>query len=347
MAPRSGSAGRRRREPSHIQPRTITAASFPAPLVPTPERTRRRRSVPPRAWSAADDAVLRKHYARDGARHCADRLGRSKGSVNARAEQLGLRSMLQRPWAPKEEALLRMRYPRVSPAELARVLRRSLASVRGKLFQMGLTGAKPAGWTPDEIAYLRSHYGRVSNPELAAELGRSTEAVGLKAGRLGLRRPLTRLDEESRRAILRGLGRDPYTELARDHGVSVTTVQTLAHAHGYRARPTSRPWRAEEDAELRRWFPTETNVQLAERLTRTPAAIAQRATALGLVRERPAPRKHVLPLRRWSPADEALLRELHGRVSHREIAERLGRTPHAVASRAHRLGLGRSGAKRR
>lgn len=245
----------------------------------------RRTRVP---WTPEDEEFLRKHYAHKGAVFCARSLGRTKASVNRRAEHLGVRSKLRRDWTPKEDAMLRLRYAKLTAPHLAKIMKRTEESIRGRVRKLGLSEPDSLPWTDDEITYLRKHYGRLTSVELSAEMGRTTDAVELKAGRLGLSRPKKRLTSAQKRYIVANLGKLEMTTLARKLNVSIRAIQGVAAKNGFRARPTSRAWTTADDEQLRELFPLLTNSEIAERLERTLLAVATRARSLGMFR---VPRK--------------------------------------------------------
>ena len=89
-------------------------------------------------------------------------------------------------------------------------------------------------------------------------------------------------------------------------------------------------WRPQDDQTVIRLYPM-LGMQLAEQMPwRTPGAIKQRASRLGVaVRKR----------RRWTPDDDAQLSALYASTSATDIAAIIGRTPDAVLERARQLGV--------
>lgn len=235
-------------------------------------------------WTDEDIKFLRRHYGTKGAVFCAKELGRTKSSVNHRAELIGLRSKRLRAWTPKEDATLRLRYPKVTATRLAEIMNRSEQSVRHRLRKLGLTEAESLPWTDAEILYLRQHYGTLKSAELAVELGRTIDAVELKAGRLGLSRRITLLTPEQSKYVATQLGKKEYTALARELRVPIHAIERAAKENNYRARPTSREWTKADDEQLHKLFPLMTNKEIAERLDRTLLAVTIRARSLGMFR---------------------------------------------------------------
>jgi hypothetical protein len=349
MVQRIDADARPHRKGSHpSEPRLIRGSSFPEPATPAvPKRSGKRGTARngtagsatqparvKRVWADDEDRYLRKHYPRGGTSACAKHLGRTEEAVKKRVHLLGIRSKRGRLWTAKEDLILRRQYPKVPAARLATMLKRSYMSIRMRLLTLGLTSEGSESWTNDELAYLRAHAGTASHAVLAAEMGRTKNAVQLMISRMGLRSAPPPLDARTTRAIVRSLGKKSQPDIARELGVSVHQVYGLARKQGYIERPTSRPWTADDEAELRRLFPTMTNAELARELDRTLESIMVRSRSLGLYRKGPAR----FPRKRWTREEERLLIRLWKKYPRGEIARRLGRTPDAVGLRAKSLG---------
>lgn len=93
------------------------------------------------------------------------------------------------------------------------------------------------------------------------------------------------------------------------------------------------PWSKDDERRLRRMWSRVAPLLIAHRLGRSPVAVVEKASQLGLG---PNP----LTRRKWSEEDRALLRKLWGRRDLLTIARRLGRTPEAVTAMARRQRLG-------
>jgi DNA-binding CsgD family transcriptional regulator len=332
----------RKTEREAPEPAVIRQFHWPA-STPRQQGTKQvRKSTTRKSWTKEEDALLKKHYSKQGSKYTAELLGRSITSVQHRALKLGVPGFGIRPWTSKEEHYLRKYYGKLTALEICRILRRSEQSVRGHIHQLGLGSYRPVAWTKDEVEYLRKHYGRVKVSVLAAELGRTPDAVELKAGKLGLRKKLVKLTDRQVRWIVKNLGKISYDNMARELGVSSTTIMKIAAQNGYRPRPNIRSWTPEEDAYLRENYGTKTRREIADALDRTIPLVGWRAAKLGLTREF----RNMDKARPWTRGDDALLRKLFGELTYEEIARRLDRTRAAVVGRAVRLGLSKRGAKK-
>lgn len=107
------------------------------------------------------------------------------------------------------------------------------------------------------------------------------------------------------------------------------------------ARPQAKSpdWSADEDDRLRDAYANGERIDLvAEELGRTHGAARSRADKIGLGGTHPAHGGWCTdPV--WSEADDALLRDLYGKIDTDEVASRIGRSKRAIFSRAHLLGL--------
>ena len=105
---------------------------------------------------------------------------------------------------------------------------------------------------------------------------------------------------------------------------------------------SARPWTPGEDALLRGNAAVVGRAELARRLGRSVAAVQGRIVRLGTGRRVPdaaLARKRPAPCRRWTPEEEARLREFAGTMPLAELARSLGRTPSAACDRAGSLGF--------
>lgn len=90
-------------------------------------------------------------------------------------------------------------------------------------------------------------------------------------------------------------------------------------------------WTPEEDRYIREHWESQSDVELAEHLGRSPGAVANARRRLRI--------GHQVP---WTPEDEEYLADKWGTLSIPGIAKHLGRTVNAVKVRVARLGLGPS-----
>lgn len=121
------------------------------------------------AWTAADDRLIRDHYAKRDAVWCSRRIGRTISACRVRAGKLGVAKSAKQPdtspwraWRPETH-----KKPRAGKSEKS-------------------GGARKA-WTESDFQYLKDNYVARGAAECSAALGRSVQAVRLTAMKLGLR----------------------------------------------------------------------------------------------------------------------------------------------------------------
>jgi hypothetical protein len=196
-------------------------------------------------------------------------------------------------------------------------------------------------WTsPDDAQLARLYRAGVAVVEIAAQLDRSEDAVNARRRQLALparRAQAAWSDRED--AILAAASRAglPAWVVAERIGRPVGQIRWRRRALGLSAAP-ARGYSAGDDAAIRAAYTSSADLQeLAARLGRSTGALRLRAAKLGLHRSDPRPR--------WSHGEDAALRDGYDSgLSCREIARELpGRTPAAVAARAHMLGLATHG----
>ncbi len=107
--------------------------------------------LPFRAWTAAEDALLRDLYPRFPVAEVADRLGRTVQSLRKRAQALHIQTWHL--WTEADRERLREMYGRVPCRQIARDLRRTPLAVKQQAMKLGLDAGRL--YTPDEIALVR------------------------------------------------------------------------------------------------------------------------------------------------------------------------------------------------
>jgi len=301
-----------------------------------------------RRWSKHEDAALARLYGNGVAvREIAERLGRTVDAVNARRVHLEIRSRRARAsWSEREDVVLAAATRAGLPAwVLAERLGRPLGQIRWRRRALGLAApaARPYSAADDEAIRLVFRDDR-NVQELAARLGRSPEALRLRAVKLGAYRPARRRRWSA--------GEDAAVRDGYDSGLSCaeiarelpgrTPAAVTARARKLGLATHARRWTTLDDERLRRLAGGHPVEELARRLARTPDALRQRASKLGL-----APLAGGAPPRagaRWTAAEDELLR-LHAGLNPGVLGPLLGRSDRAVTIRLSKLGL-RAGRER-
>ena len=210
-------------------------------------------------------------------------------------------------WNVQELERLRQLLPRRGVAGTALLLRRTPEAVRRKALAMLRVPARRGAWSDGDDALLREAWGAVELRLLAPMLGRSQTEVRRRAAEL---------------------------------------------ATGLR----SGPWQRGELQALKEFYGTRDDGDLEVCLQRPRAEIDAMARSLCLAKDKrflaqahePGPvsgaRSPRQRMPRWSPADEARLRELYADHDNLTVARALGRTVASIANKANLLGLRKSAA---
>lgn len=294
-----------------------------------------------RRWTSVEDAQLRELYGAGipvGA--IAGRLGRSGDAIVARRNLLGIAPRrVSRPWSVLEDRLLRSAFEAGVPASaLGPRLGRSVDQVRARRRQLGLHRFTARRYSPAENALLREAWaaGRPID-QLAHHLGRSPDAVRVHADTLGLHRPTRRRRwTATEDAALR----DGYADGQSCQHIATGLPGRTAGAVAARARKLglatyARGWTEADDARLRQLVAQRSPAEIAWPLGRTPEAVRRRLRTLGLAT---FPGPTLRAGARWTPEEDDVLR-LHAGLNPGVLAQRLGRSDHAVVARLRRLGL--------
>lgn len=293
-----------------------------------------------RRWTAAEIRTVKKHYGRMPSGELARLLGRPRRAMTAKAHDLGL-TVVALPWSAEEIRQLRKLYGTMSAAEIGRRLGRSDNAVMDRARSLGLAKTvKPV--TKAMVRTIMKNIGRVAVTEIVAELGigayrikEIAAAHGYQATGQWWKKQWTAREDaflKKHRADMR------VVDMAQHLGCTRAMVENRIRALGLpRKREPARrdrEWSQSDSARLRKWYRTLNDKELAARLERTAADVQRHIKALGL--RRPDARTAV---RRWTAAEESLLRNLWASKRCEDIALRLGRSVGGTKDRANRLGL--------
>lgn len=200
-----------------------------------------------RAWTPAEDAVLRVRYEREGAAAMAQALGRTLGSVHHRTRALGLYT--HRRWTAKDDAQLEMLWGETSLAWLARKIGRTVFATYKRAQDIGLPLGLPDG--DEYITTAISRTGYHGGP-LRRILKWAGVDIRLAMSRpCGARRHFHIVDaDEVNDAIARWLKTETLQGAARRHGIDRNTLAGWLEASGLPLPPKpdgKRHWRIPSD----------------------------------------------------------------------------------------------------
>lgn len=307
------SADRPKPDMHHLFQRALGQRTYPREHI-TPRDLPRRR-----AWTSAEDDILRQSYAaRRTARSVCEELGRSLASVQRRLSRIiidrihrgpkqcggGERKSKSRTWTTEEDRqLVEMWRQGLADGSIAERLSsgRSSISVQRRRQLLGLFGYKTRGatavWTAANEEELR---------RICADETLDNEEIGKRLS------PPRSADAVDRRKVTLGLG-----------------------------RPAARPWDASEEKELHELAKRGLSVsEITEMLSteRTYGGIITKLQALGL--RQPTEREYRHKPQSWLDEDISKLRSLRDSgVSCKAIAKVMGRGESAIRNKLRRLQL--------
>lgn len=141
-------------------------------------------------WTKQEEELLRQRYSSgtgDYVTEIADRLGRTRNAVFARAKKLKLYVHPVKIWTKAEEQFLKKNYRTMTRSEIGKRLGRSTSSVVRKLHAgLGLSTGSKHRWTAKEVLLVKRLYGKIRNAELAHRLGLTKNSIQACARKYGV-----------------------------------------------------------------------------------------------------------------------------------------------------------------
>ncbi len=235
-----------------------------------------------------------------------------------------------RPWTKQEEGYIRRHYQTEGAGPVAAALGRSSQAVNDRAKLLGIRSARSRPWTDGELRYLARNYPRRSAEQIAKTLGRSLSSVRGQIHLQGLgSEPYERWRAEEIELLKHEYGRMRISELARSLGRSPYAVQLKAGKLGLQrkvrhAGPKESAWIIARLGQV-------ALDEMARQLGIPSSAVRKIAREHGY-----SPKAHQ---RRWTHAEDQLIRKQYRRMTAAEIAAALGRSPDMVSWRTRKLGL--------
>ena len=196
-----------------------------------------------RKWSAEETEFVRKYYPQKGGGYVAEKIGRTRTSVNALTVRLGIRRSNFRKWKEWEVHYLQRHYGAKPIDSIARTLRRTVSALQLKAGELRITTPPPARYSQQEKDIIRELYesGSATVSEIAQRLGRPASAIRTRIGRWGLRSPLFWTKEEWN-YVKKHYRTMSVEEIGRVLGRSAHAVTHYATRHGLKkAKRNSSP----------------------------------------------------------------------------------------------------------
>lgn len=222
------------------------------------------KKTPASEYTAEEELEVLQYYGVMKISDLANKIGKSKFSVVAKAEELKLRYRSLK-WTKEEIQILKSTYNGSNAAEIADLIGRSKEAVLQAARVHGIAKEMPRYDSFDK-SYIERHIGSQSTSEIADMLSRSKEAVETKAMRLGFKKEDFQVKPR------------PTLSIA-----SHTNIQNMRRAtakikaKAYSGRVTSKSssrWSSEDDALI--LTSNLSNAELALKLDRSEAAVAAR-----------------------------------------------------------------------
>ena len=187
-------------------------------------------------------------------------------------------------------------------------------------------------WSEDEVKSLKRLFPQGRAREIGERTGRPLTAVRQKAYSMGIKTRELHLWSANEVKLLKKLYPTENTQNIADKlGRSYETVINKASKIGLKKVGTAPVcvWSRQEEALLRKMYPDNSILDIANQLGRTVSMVAGKAHRLGL-------RKSKLV---WSKRELNLLRKLYPSRTAQQIANQIGRSVRATRLRIVRLGL--------
>ncbi len=210
--------------------------------------TRGNRTSSPRRgrWSQAEQARLRELYGLRDDASIARELNRPVSSVRKMAEKLFPKRTGTGPWTAQEAEDLKKYLGATTPEVIARILGRSVEEVSERILELGRI-QNDGSWSREELAEFKRIYGTRTDDDLSRIFGRNVESIREVAKTHALAKD---------KAFIRKLRGEASTRMPR--------------------------WAPEELEFLRRKYPTESNLLIAQELGRSVKSVVSKAHNLGL-----------------------------------------------------------------
>jgi len=184
-------------------------------------------------------------------------------------------------------------------------------------------------WKPEEDALLKALYDQKKPKEfIATRFSRSSLSIRRRASKLKLTRGWRLWTPFEDKILKKYFSHRDFEDIAIMLGRTVHAVKAMAQKIGLRRHT---PWTLKDQEYVGKWYRKRPARILAHDLHHSEGSIRRIADKLGLTRS--IPRKH------WTESDVVYLRKHLDRMTHEELAQKLGRTTWAIGAKASRLRL--------
>lgn len=235
----------------------------------------------------------------------------------------------RREWTKKEDTVIRKYYERKGSMFVAEKLGRGKLSIQHRALRLGVDGSKRR-WNAFDIRYLKSRFGKIKTQAIARTLHRTHEAVTRKIVELKIGPQTMRIwTEKETKYLHEHYHKTLVVKIAVILKRTPDSIENKAELEGLRHR---HPRLTTKQAQyVKDHFGTMTYRALALKFNVNVSTIQLLAERSGY--------DNGMTWRRWTPEEEALLKELWRTIPRKEVAARLNRSLPSVSVRAEDLGL--------
>ncbi|RMH03855.1 MAG: hypothetical protein D6702_04740 [Planctomycetota bacterium] len=198
------------------------------------------------------------------------------------------------PWSQREIEKLKLKFGLVPLQRLSQELNRSVDSIRRMVHRVFDGPPRTGPWTAEEVLRLKEYIGAAQTEDIARIFRRTPQEIRRKVEELESRIRPSAWTSEDIQQFKRLYGNRSDTDLAVIFAHPVEEIQALARElclakdkaflkRTGQERTTRMPrWTPEEIQELRRLYPTHSNLEIAQALGRTQKSVVSKAHDLGL-----------------------------------------------------------------
>lgn len=301
--------------------------------------------LPFHSYSPSEIIFIKKYYPLYGSKYVGQKLGRSPSSIKDKARRLRVERKKIIDWNKYEIEYLKKWYKKNRPSEIARHLKRTTSAVITRARKLGLLVRITRKWNNDEELFLIKNFRKMTYKQIGQHLHRTAGSVSYKANAMLTMRKINsrKWETKEKRLLGRLYGKISVAELAARLGRTSHSVLHQARVQQKSAKG-SPAYITEEINFIRDNYLKMTNVQIAEKLKRSPSRISKIARVNGLTGN---PDKRELWKRgirkesayNYSGSEKEFILNNYLKMTNVEIAERLNKSIKGIESMAIKMEL--------
>ena len=232
-----------------------------------------------------------------------------------------------KPWADEEIKFLKQNYNILSRKQLLEKLGRSVQSIQHKAKELGLTNNTNKEWTKQDIEFLANNYKNMSYKEIGKFLNRSVHNVKYQASKLGISKSRLWTDDEIK-FLSENYNKMKHKEIAKELGRTETQITNKIRNLDL-ARKVPKKEEIEEYIK-RNYKNINSEEKIASELGIKKGTVIDYVLKMGL-------RKRSAKL--YAKEEINFIRENHGKIMDKEIAQKLNRPASSISRLISKLGI--------